>query len=530
MRKNFYLNFLVLLVMVIGGILPISAVYNAKSVIVNTGQGSGSDFAYTLLGINDNGNQIWGWIKNTDKYAYTYWKIDGGKKLSYSGSFTKYDRYAIDDDYTSAHIRTIGSDKNESYFLKVNSQSSADIIYCDIGGDISSIASDFYVYAKAYLMPQSITFDGTKYTLNVIYNIAGPTEALFKNAVAEVSFDGGNTWTKVDTYDSMAGLITTTAIWDKIKVKFRVTAYPQDNYKSIVKEGRWVFSTADIDLPQGISCSIDKTPTADEMKSSYNAEKGTFNPEITWNSSENMTNAFQSADLYYSHDKGKNWTLAKTVTSASGTASISVAPGYTSYMFRIAETPVYALSDIDAFKPSATAQGPEISYTPAIESVTLSGNVTDGYNATDKTYTHTVKVAINSDLQITMKDTDKPYINYSTDEGKTWSENIPVSFSEFTGEATVTVPVAESYIYRFSANSYVDDSATAVTAQSEVYTASEPSGIDVIATDSPGDNSPVDVYNLAGNLVARQIILSKASDILSNGIYVVKGKLIVVNK
>ena len=530
MRKNFYLNFLVLLVLVIGGILPVSAVYNAKSVIVNTGQGSGSDFAYTLLGINDNGNQIWGWIKNTDKYAYTYWKIDGGKKLSYSGTFDKYDRYAIDDDYTSAHIRTIGSDKNESYFLKVNSQSSADIIYCDIGGDISSIASDFYVYAKAYLMPQSITFDGTKYTLNVIYNIAGPTEALFKNAVAEVSFDGGNTWTEVGTYDSMAGLITTTAIWDKIKVKFRVTAYPQDNYKSIVKEGRWVFSTADIALPQGISCSIDKTPTADEMKSSYNAEKGTFNPEITWNSSENMTNAFQSADLYYSHDKGKNWTLAKTVTSASGTASISVAPGYTSYMFRIAETPVYALSDIDAFKPSATAQGPEISYTPAIESVTLSGNVTDGYNATDKTYTHTVKVAINSDLQITMKDTDKPYINYSTDEGKTWSENIPVSFSELTGEATVTVPVAESYIYRFSANSYVDDSATAVTAQSEVYTASDPSGIDVIVTDSPGDNSPVDVYNLAGNLVARQIILSKASDILSNGIYVVKGKLIVVNK
>lgn len=231
MRKKFYLKFLVLLVMVIGGILPISAVYNAKSVIINTGQGSGENFSYTLLGTNDNGNQIWGWIKNTDKYAYTYWKIDGGKKLSRSGVFYKNNRYAIYDDYTSGHIRTIGSEKNESYFLKVNSQSSADITFCDIGGDISSKASDFYVYANAYLMFDSITFDGTKYTLKVVYNIAGPTEALFKNAVAEVSFDGGSTWAEVGTYDSMSGKITTTATLDKTKVRFRVTAYPQDNYR-----------------------------------------------------------------------------------------------------------------------------------------------------------------------------------------------------------------------------------------------------------------------------------------------------------
>ena len=225
--------------------------------------------------------------------------------------------------------------------------------------------------------------------------------------------------------------------------------------------------------PTGLSCSIDKVPTAYELKSSYNAETASFNPEITWSSSDNMTKAFKSAGLYYSYDKGNSWILAKTVTSASGTESISVAPGYTSYMFRIAETPVDALSNIEAFKPSATAQGPELSYSPAIESVTLSGKVTDGYNATDKTFSHTIKAIINSDLQITMKATVKAYINYSTDGSQTWSENIPVSFNELTGEVSITVPVKESYTYRFSANSYVESIATALTSTSEVYAVSD---------------------------------------------------------
>ena len=127
-----------------------------------------------------------------------------------------------------------------------------------------------------------------------------------------------------------------------------------------------------------------------------------------------------------------------------------------------------------------------------------------------------------------MKHSDMGYINYTTDGGETWSDSIPVWVDGLTVSATITVPVKDSYQYRFSTNSYVDGTATAFTATSNVYTADDPSGID--AVDADGDNAPVDVYNLAGKIVARQVVLSKASDVLSNGIYVVKGKVIVINK
>ncbi len=530
MQKKNYFKFLALLVMTVGGMQPASATfYNAKSVIINTGSGSGENFNYTLLGENSENKQIWGWIKETDKRRYTYWVIDNGKKLSKSTDFDRGHSYYINDSYVSLFSREIGSVKNQSYFLKVNSQTSANVIYCTIGADISSEASDFYVEAKTVASLSECSLNGKIYNLKISYKIDGPTDALFKNIVVESSYDEGATWTKVGEYTTKSSYYTATVPWNKTKIRYRLTAYPQDCYRSVVKGGCWTYTTADWSLkPTGISCAIDKTSSADELKYSYDADDGTFKPEITWSSSDNMTQAFKSANLYYSYDKGNNWILAKTVTTAAGKDTISVVPGYTSYMFRITETPIDVLADVDAFKPSATVQGPEVSYSPAIESVTLAGKVTDGYNETDKTYTHTVKVAINPDLLITMKNTDTGYINYTTDGGETWSDSIPVWVDGLTVRATITVPVKDSYQYRFSANSYVDGTATAFTATSDVYTADDPSGIDAVAAD--GDNSPVDVYNLAGKIVARQVVLSKASDVLSNGIYVVKGKIIVINK
>ena len=82
------------------------------------------------------------------------------------------------------------------------------------------------------------------------------------------------------------------------------------------------------------------------------------------------------------------------------------------------------------------------------------------------------------------------YINYTTDGGETWSDSIPVWVDGLTVSATITVPVKDSYQYRFSTNSYVDGTATAFTATSNVYTADDPSGID--AVDADGDNAPVD--------------------------------------
>lgn len=532
MRKKNYFNFLASLAMIAGGMLPASAsVYDAKSVIINTGAGSGENFNYTYLGDSRLGYQIWGWIKNTEKGVYTYWKIDNGPKLSQSGKFSRGYNYHIDNDYTSAYFRDISEAKNESYFLKVNSQTSANVIYCNIGADISSEASDFYVKGLGEAFLQPYTYEGSYYKLRIAYNISGPSDALFKDGKIEVSYDEGSTWSPVGNYTEMSSSFEAIVPWDKTKVRYRLTSYPQDCYRSVVEGGCWTYTTDDWPLePTGISCGIDKAPTADELKSSYNAEIGTFIPEITWSTSENMTQAFKSVGIYYSCDNGNNWTLAKTVLTATGTESISVEPGHTSYMFRIVETPCDALADIDAFKPSNTAPGIEVSYSPAIDSITLAGKVTDGYNEKDDTYTHTVKVAVNPDLHMTMKDTDKGYINYSTDGGETWSDNIPVELDSLTAEATITVPAKDSYMYRFSANSYVDGTATAVTATSKVYTADGSSGIDTVDSDNTGDNSPVDVYNLAGSLVARQILLSKASDILGNGIYVVKGKVIVINK
>ncbi len=510
MRTKFLSKFLASLAIIVGNVLPTSAaVYNAKSVIVNIGMWSSHDYAYTLLGENNDNRQIWGWIKSTEDYAYAYWKIDNGKKLSRSENFYRNYNHPINDNYSGFYARFVGVKTNESYFLKVNSQTSANVIYCVIGTDISSQASDFYVTGSINADVYTATFDGSEYSQKISYNVNGPTNALFKNVVVEQSFDGGSTWTAQGTYTSASGSITASLPWDKTQVRYRFTAYPQDCYRSVVKGGSWTYTTGDFALnPSGISCSIDKIPTADELKNSYNAESGTFNPEITWSTSANMTKAFESASLYYSYDKGTSWKLAETVKSASGKTSISVAPGYTSYMFRITETPCEALSKLDKFKPSATVQGPEVSYNPAVDSVTLSSKVSNGYNATDKTFSQTVKVAVNTDLYVTMQATDTAYINYTTDNGKTWSENIPVSFNDSIKEATFTVPVKECYQYRFSANSYVNGAATAYTTTSKAYTVSDFYDLDGIGKYDKNAYEPAQIdadgkYHIinAGNLL-----------------------------
>lgn len=474
MRKQIYLNLLALLAVAVGGALPATAtVYNASKVHMNTGTGSGSDYIYNLLGENSSGYQIWGWIKSTSDYGYTYWKIDNGKDISYSlKSFSKSTIYSISTDFNSLRWRQIGSDKNECYLVKVNSQTSADFAYYSIG---ASIDSRFYVTASINANVATATFDGSKYSQSVTYSISGPTSTLFKNVVVQASYDGGSNWTTVGTYTAQSNTITPTAPWDKTTVRYKFTAYPQDNYKSVVSGGSWTYTTGDYALtPTGISCSIDQIPTADELKSSYNAATATFNPSITWSSSDNMTKAFKEADIYYSTDKGSSWIQAGSFTAANGTGTVSVAPGYTSYMFKLIEKPVDELSAISGFSPSyIAAEATAVSYDPAIKEVALSSDVTNGYDASNKTFSHDVKFAINSDLQMTMKSGEKATIDYSTDGGKSWSDATSVSFNDLSGDITMTVPVAESYMYRLSVKSYVDGMTTIYNTPSEQYTVSD---------------------------------------------------------
>lgn len=269
MRKQFYLNLLTLSAMAVGGILPATAtVYEAKEVLMNTGfSWSGEDFYYTLLGENEEGYQIWGWLKNTTSYYYTYWKIDGGYKLSLSSPpiYKVSTVYSISRDYRTKNSREIGRNENQSYFLKVNSQTSADFFYCNPGDDIYSYAKDFYVVASITADVADATFDGSTYSQKVTYIVNGPTIALVKSVVLEASYDDGSTWTNVGSYSALTGTFTATTDQFEEAVLYRFTVYPNDDYRSVVESGCWMYVTDEYD-PSGIeevSVDADKddTPT-----------------------------------------------------------------------------------------------------------------------------------------------------------------------------------------------------------------------------------------------------------------------------
>ena len=439
---------------------------------MNTGQGDGTNVNCSLLGENKNGNQIWGAVKGTTDYAYTYWLIDGNKVADGTTSYSKSKSYSLSSWhwYWIGVLRQVGESATDCYFAKINGGESMNFFYCS-PSDTPSCASDYYVVANISASVGAATYDGTQYIQPITYSVNGIQSALFKSIQVDASYDNGTTWREnVATSTVQSGTISVSTPWDKTSVMYRIKAYPNDSFRPVVQNGYWISgnTTSTTLVPSGLSCSI-STPTEEQMKESLDFATKTFNPSLFWDSSEYMRKAFSSAEIQYSVDNGANWITVKTTNSYSSQDDVAIPVGYTRYRFKISETPLAELSKIVAFYPTATSDVLEMNYSPQLYNISLEGNFDDKVDAESNSFMPIVKYSMNADLGAMADANAKIY--YSTDTDPEWTEiEGGITLTGIEGSAQVAVPLgANEYKLKLSVPATVDGKTTSYSIESPAY-------------------------------------------------------------
>lgn len=473
MLKKNYVKLLALLAVSVGAGLSASAtVYTASEVIMNTGQGSGTTIRCSLLGENKSGNQIWGSIKGTDDYAYTYWKIDGNKVGNNTTSYSKSKSYELKEwsEWWIGILRQVGKSATDCYFAKINGEKSLNFFYCS-PSDTPSCASDYYVVASITANLSAATYSGTQYEQPIVYSVNGIQSAMFKSIQVDASYDNGQTWTEnVASSSTQAGTIIVRTPWDKTDVMYRIKAYPNDSFRPVVQNGYWMSAnTANTKLvPSGVACTI-STPTEEQMKDSFDFSKKTFNPSLLWNTSDYMRKAFSGAKIYYSVDNGTNWIQVKETTSYSSQDTVAVPAGYAKYRFKISETPISELEHIQAFYPESMSDAVVMTYSPELYNLGVEGNFDDKVDTANQSFMPTVKYTMNADMGALADAKAKIY--YCTDSDTEWKEiEGGITFTGIEGTAQVAVPLgAKEYKLKITINATVDGETASYSAETPAY-------------------------------------------------------------
>lgn len=227
-------------------------IYQASQVIMNTGT-FGNDIYMTCLGTTEVGYQIWA-CQGIDSHRYTYWKIDNGEKLSLTiNDFYSNTDYTLMTDYSSSFYRDVPDGTKHYHFIKVKGKESAD--YFTWYGDKTFHPYSFYVFADISLQPASCfsvndTQNGILQDLTYTFN--GVNGEMIDHLSVEASYDGGQTWLEVHrsadgTFKGGTKLFTNTLTasltGEGDSLRYRLTVYPKDCYKVLVKDGCWTYET-----------------------------------------------------------------------------------------------------------------------------------------------------------------------------------------------------------------------------------------------------------------------------------------------
>ena len=515
-----------------------ATVYSANTVIMNTGQGGGTDIYFKYLGETSDGYQIWSGNNTADGYAYTCWKIDGGEKISKSISrFEKNTEYELVINYNGWlkwETRYIEEDSKYYHFLKVTSQTTANHFCWDMSSSLD-FAKNYYITGSVDATAGDYSLDGSNqcYKQLVSWAVQGMTKDCYSRSVIEYSTDAGTSWEKGATVDSIQGSTYVSIPWTAKKVRYRVTSYPKDYYAVVVQNGHWTYTdSVDHELkPTGISCFL----SASDLKSGYGEDESInyryFQPTVSISCSDNMLAALKNSKVLYSTDGGDTWLSSKEVDYGKGTFKVKVDAGYTKYRFRLLSNPIDDLEPIGGFTAVYDTGIYNVSYSPTIDMVYLEGSVDENRDDAKGTFSPTVGYVLNDDMYQTRR--GKAVISVSTDGGNTWTEVGTFTPKSNEGTQQVTIPADMSqYKFRIQATSttnwyHADQTETTVTCTSANYHYSVPTGIDDASIDG-ADDTPVDVYTLAGKLVAKQVRPSEVKSLLENGTYVVGNKVVIV--
>lgn len=516
---------------------PLNAtVYEANSVMMNTGAGSGTDMYFSLLGETKDGYQIWSGNNTSGSHRWTYWKIDGGDKISCSyTNINTNTKYHLDTSYSN-YFRDIESDSKYYHFLKVQGKTSADFFYWNMSS-APSFASEFYVVANVDFSTDAYKFV-TKdrcYKQTVNYKINGITKTVFDHCVVEYSTDSGTSWVGVAQLDSMAGTVQAKVPWTATAVRYRVKAYPKSSYKVVVENGYWaVADTTDRELkPTDVDYSFNVTDLKSSCKTDNYGNK-LYTPIVSYSCSDNIKDAFSTGRILSSIDGGETWSpVMRDLKSSKGSFSTTVLAGFTRYMFRIYWESVSGAQDIKELNPVAQIDTC-LTYAPAFVVAQLKSEIDDGKDQIHKTLSPTVQFLLNDDLYMTCR--GNAVISVSSDDGATWTELSQVAVNKKICTAQVTIPADKTqYKFRIQLKSVIDEDHKTMTEQTVsvetptyLYTPDIPTGIDDVAID--GGKALVDVYTLSGKLVAKQVRACDINNILEGGTYVVGNKVVIVNK
>ena len=517
-----------------------ATVYAAQSVVMNTGTGDGVNINFAYLGETSDGYQIWsGNNTSNGNYRYTYWRIDGGDKISNGISkFNLNTQLELSTSYNSWlnwAFRDIEADPKYYHFVKVinkteakhfcwNMSSTPSFIsgYYLAGGSVDATAGDYELLGKEHCYKQQIS-----------WSMRGISEDCYGYSNIEYSTDGGSTWQQIAMVDSIEGLTTVKIPWTAEKVRYRITAYPKACYKVVVKDGCWTYTdSVDHELkPTGITSRI----MASDIKSGYYEDKSTnerlYQPTIRLYASDNLLAALNNSKIMFSLDGGDVWLPAGNTDIGDGSLKISVNAGYTKYRFRVLSNSISEFSHISGFNPVATSDLYTVTYSPSVDLIYLNGSIDENRDESAKTFSPTIGYVFNDDFYQTCRSNAE--ISLSTDGGNTWTEigSFAVTAAEGTQKVTIPADMAQ-YKFRIEVTSIIDryrpeQVENEVSGTSPNYHYSIPTGIDDATIDS-ADDAPVDVFTLSGKLVAKQIRPSEVKHTLESGTYVVGSQVVVV--
>ncbi len=416
-------------------------VYNASKVVMNTGDGTGTNINMSLLGTTKGGYQIWG-CQGVNRHYQTQWKIDDGSKLSLSiADFYSNTNYSLTTDYSSSVSRNVPDGTGHYHFLKVKGQTSAE--YITWYGTETFHPYSYFLYSRFELTPTTeLTFSKTtpEMTQGIKYMLEAIDGKVLDNIVVMASTDHGKTWTKVGGITSgfdegtkkFTNTETVTIPSIAETVRYKIIATAKSVYALLADNGCWTYETEDypVDL-SALNCSLQvETPN----RSTYAQDARTYDAKVTWKVlCQEMIDA---VNLQCSTDNGNTWTTIGKSTNAEGTATMKIPVAGTRYLFRAVPTLKEAFAATEVLNQKAEAEV-AMTYDP-VASLAVSANTTlKDYE--DQFRTVTLSYTLNDDLWQTCDDAS---IAYSYDNGKNWMKLKSFTPSQ-TGEQTVTIDATE---------------------------------------------------------------------------------------
>ncbi len=494
---------------------------------------------YILVGVNKDGYQIWRTIVNLGKLFYTgenygceyaVWRIDDGEQISaHTDSFEANTVYNLDQSYANYILRNnrnfqyvcdgfYSNGNSYTHFIKPTSQTTAQFMAYRSGSSYRS--QDFAINSHINIKKESVTYDveNKKYRIELSWNLDNVTEIPVESVVFYTQMEGIVSPSTTSVCNRNFATTYIDVPWYIKRVSITAKFTPLERYAVLFPNEVTSDTICHEFLLNDLPCSI-KT---EDLSSSFDADYGTYNPNVEWTCQEGYENVFDRVNIDYSVDNGATWKHGLTTNKGAGTGKLyNIMPGYSKYIFRyngVADSWLHAGDAINITAYDTI----KMNYSPQITRLELVGNITDNYNEQTGTFKPSVAYSINRDLY--EMSAYKTTLEYSVDGGE--YKTAASFFAEEDDVQPVTIEAnGKVYQFRLTVQAWSEGKIITFVEESPVY--QRFMSVDSIEAD---DNQPVDIYTLDGKLVAKKMLPSDAKTRLANGTYIAGGKKMVINK